>query len=128
MAAFYRQLPVRDRYLRFFSAGVLPATEDLLRSRGPTDVSLGAFRGETLIGVAQCFGTRSEPSTAEVALAVAHGEQAQGVGTLLLEHLASRARRSGVRRFVADVLPENERVRQVLTDVGLAGVAVRRRR
>ncbi len=119
VAAFYRQLPVRDRYLRFFSAGVLPATVDLLRSRGPTDVSLGAFRGETLIGVAQCFGTRSEPSTAEVALAVAHGEQEQGVGTLLLEHLASRARRSGVRRFVADVLPENERVRQVLTDVGL---------
>jgi hypothetical protein len=75
VAEFYRQLPVRDRYLRFFSAGVLPATEDILRSRGPTDVSLGAFRGETLIGVAQCFGTRSEPSTAGVALAVAHGEQ-----------------------------------------------------
>ena len=72
-----------------------------------------------LIGVAQCYGTRTDPLTAEVALAVAHGEQTLGVGTLLLEHLASRARRSGVRRFVADVLPENERVRQVLTDVGL---------
>ena len=82
-------------------------------------MSLGAFRGETLIGVAQCYGTGTDPSTAEVALAVAHTEQTHGVGTLLLEHLASRARRSGVRRFVADVLPENERVRQVLTDVGL---------
>ena len=69
--------------------------------------------------MAQCYGTRTDPLTAEVALAVAHGEQTLGVGTLLLEHLASRARRSGVRRFVADVLPENDRVRQVLTDVGL---------
>ena len=119
VAAFYRELPVRDRYLRFFSAGALPPAEDLIASRGPTDLSLGAFRGEELIGVAQCYGTRTDPLTAEVALAVAHGEQTLGVGTLLLEHLASRARRSGVRRFVADVLPENDRVRQVLTDVGL---------
>ncbi len=61
---------------------------------------------------ASCTG--DDPSTAEVALAVAHTEQAHGVGTLLLEHLASRARRAGVRRFVADVLAENGRVRQVL--------------
>ena len=119
VAAFYRQLPVYDRYLRFFSASALPAAEKMVESRGPTDVSLGAFRGETLIGVAQCLGTDTEPSTAEVALAVAHTEQAHGVGTLLLEHLASRARRIGVHRFVAEVLPENERVRAVLTDVGL---------
>ena len=26
VAAFYRELPVRDRYLRFFSAGALPAS------------------------------------------------------------------------------------------------------
>jgi acyl-CoA synthetase (NDP forming) len=119
MAGFYRQLPVYDRFLRFFSAGVLPAAEDLLKSRGPADVSLGAFRGETLIGVGQCLTTGDDPSTAEVALAVAHGHKAHGVGTLLLEHLASRGRRRGVRRFVADVLGENERVRQVLADIGL---------
>ena len=82
-------------------------------------MSLGAFRGETLIGVAQCLATATTRPTAEVALAVAHAEQANGVGTLLLDHLASRARRSGVRRFVAEVLAENDRVRQVLADVGL---------
>ena len=119
VAAFYRDLPVYDRFLRFFSAGALPAAEDLLASRGPADVSLGAFRGDTLIGVAQSLTTGDDPSTAEVALAVAHAAQAHGVGTLLLEHLASRARRRGVRRFVADVLGENQRVRQVLADIGL---------
>jgi GNAT superfamily N-acetyltransferase len=119
VTAFYGQLPVYDRFLRFFSAGALPAAEDVLRSRGPADVSLGAFRGETLIGVAESLGTTADPTTAEVALAVAHAEQAHGVGTLLLEHVASRARRRGVRRFVADVLAENARVRQVLADIGL---------
>ena len=47
VAAFYRELPVRDRYLRFFSAGALPPAEDLIASRGPTDASLGAFRGDS---------------------------------------------------------------------------------
>ena len=118
VAAFYRQLPVHDRFLRFFSAGVLPAEEDLIGSHGPVDVSLGAFRRESLIGVAQCVAT-TDAATAEVALAVAQDEQAHGVGTLLLEHVASRARQAGVRRFIADVLAENGRVRQVLADVGL---------
>ena len=118
VSAFYRELPVYDRFLRFFSAGAVPAPEDLIASRRPADISLGAFRGETLIGVAQCACT-GDPSTAEVALAVAYPEQTHGVGTLLLEHLASRARRAGVRRFAADVLTENGRVRQLLADVGL---------
>ena len=37
----------------------------------------------------------------------------------MLEHLASRARGRGVRRFVADVLAENARMWQVITDSGL---------
>jgi acyl-CoA synthetase (NDP forming)/GNAT superfamily N-acetyltransferase len=124
VAALYRQLPVFDRFLRFFSAGSLPAADDLMAPHGPADVSLGAFRGDELIGVAQCVGTADDPSTAEVALAVAHPDQVRGVGTLLLEHVASRARHRGVRRFVADVLGANDRMRRVLADVGLP---VRRR-
>ncbi|MDX8034960.1 GNAT family N-acetyltransferase [Lentzea sp. BCCO 10_0856] len=42
------------------------------------------------------------PACAEIALVVSHAEQAHGVGTLLLEHLASSARGRGVRRFTAD--------------------------
>ena len=119
VAAFYRDLPAYDRFLRFFSAGVVPREAHVLGSPGPADVALGAFRGDALIGVAQSLALGNDPSTAEVALAVAHAEQAHGVGTLLLEHLASLARRRGVRRFVADVLQENARVRQVLADIGL---------
>jgi GNAT superfamily N-acetyltransferase len=91
---------------------VVPREAHVLGSLGPADVALGAFRGDTLLGVAQSLALGDDPLAAEVALAVAHAEQAHGVGTLLLEHLASLARRRGVRRFVADVLQENARVRR----------------
>jgi GNAT superfamily N-acetyltransferase len=92
VAAFYRDLPAYDRFLRFFSAGVVPREAHVLGSLGPADVALGAFRGDTLLGVAQSLALGDDPLAAEVALAVAHAEQAHGVGTLLLEHLASLAR------------------------------------
>ncbi|WP_250549850.1 GNAT family N-acetyltransferase [Pseudonocardia sp. H11422] len=118
IGALYRGLPAYDRYLRFFSAGVVPSDEALVPKGPPGTVSVGAFRGEELIGAAQCVAV-GDGSAAEIALTVARPQQAHGVGTLLLEHLASRARRCGVRRFVADVLAENALVRRVLTDIGL---------
>ena len=39
---------------------------------------------------------------------------------MLLEHLVSLARARGVNVFVAEVLPDNRAVLQVLGDVGLA--------
>jgi acyl-CoA synthetase (NDP forming)/GNAT superfamily N-acetyltransferase len=119
LAELYDQLPTYDRFLRFFSAGARPAVRSLLQHRHPGDVSIGAFRGADLIGVAHAMLTEADPAAAEIAMAVAHAEQAHGVGTLLLEHLASRARGRGVRRFVADVLAENARMWQVITDSGL---------
>jgi len=124
VAGFYSELPVEDRFFRFFSAGVVPDVPALLARQHPGDVSIGAFRGERLVGVAHAVVTDADPSAAEIALAVAHPAQTRGVGTLLLEHLASRARDRGVRRFVADVLAENSRMWQVITDSGLP---VRRR-
>src|SRR5918994_6700416 len=66
----YRALPSYDRYLRFFSAGVLP-WEDGLVPRAPGDLSVGAFMGDELIGVAQCVAV-DEPAPGEGALAGAH--------------------------------------------------------
>jgi acyl-CoA synthetase (NDP forming)/GNAT superfamily N-acetyltransferase len=120
----YGRLPTDDRFLRFFSAGVTPDVDALLARRHPADVCIGAFRGDDLVGVAHAIVSDADPATAEIAVAVAHREQARGVGTLLLEHLASRARGRGVRRFVADVLAENARMWRVITD---SGFPIRRR-
>ncbi len=119
VAQLYQRLPADDRFFRFFSAGVAADVPALLARRHPGDVSIGAFRGEEIVGVAHAVVTDADPAAAEIAMAVAHPDQAHGVGTLMLEHLASRARGRGVRRFVADVLTENGRMWQVITDSGL---------
>lgn len=55
---------------------------------------------------------------AEVAFNVSDSAQGKGLGSVLLEHLAAAGRELGVRRFVADVLPQNARMLRVFTDAG----------
>lgn len=55
-------------------------------------------------------GTRyivSEPGRAEVAFAVDDAHQGQGIGALLMKHLAVIARRAGLKELFAEVLPTN---------------------
>ena len=55
---------------------------------------------------------------AEVAFLVQDEHQGRGMGQVLLEHLAQAARERGVKRFVAEVLPDNRRMIQVFRDQG----------
>ncbi|MFJ8966423.1 GNAT family N-acetyltransferase [Lentzea sp. NPDC102401] len=114
-------LPVEDRYLRFFSSSpsqLQDFVERMISPDAPRHVVLGAFREDRLLGAASYVVVR-ETDFAEVALVVSHAEQAHGVGTLLLEHLASLARGRGVRRFTAEVLTINGRMLRVFTRMGL---------
>jgi acyl-CoA synthetase (NDP forming)/GNAT superfamily N-acetyltransferase len=117
----HEDLDEHDRYFRFF--GPLPQRVDdlVFAMTAPVSVhggSMGAFLDNTLLGVAH-YETLAESTRAEVALAVSGARQVHGVGTLLLEHLVSLARRHGVRQFVADVLTENARMLRVFHDSGL---------
>jgi acyl-CoA synthetase (NDP forming)/GNAT superfamily N-acetyltransferase len=114
-------LPERDRYFRFFTtspAGFEPVLDRIVQPDDVHRLTLGGFLGEELVGVAH-FEVLADPSEAEVALAVDHRHQARGLGTLLLEHLASAARQRGVRQFVAEVLKENASMIQVFRDAGM---------
>ena len=55
---------------------------------------------------------------AEVAFLVQDSHQGRGIGQLLLEHLAQAGRERGVKRFVAEVLPDNRRMIQIFRDQG----------
>ncbi|MGA2529266.1 MAG: bifunctional GNAT family N-acetyltransferase/acetate--CoA ligase family protein [Acidimicrobiales bacterium] len=55
---------------------------------------------------------------AEVAFVVRDDQQGRGLGTVLLEHLASAAVQRGIGRFVADTLPDNYRMINVFRSVG----------
>ncbi len=71
-------------------------------------------------------GSASEPALspqgggdeAEVAFVVRDDHQGRGLGTVLLEHLASAAGQRRIGRFVADTLPENYRMLNVFRSAG----------
>ncbi|WP_136520179.1 GNAT family N-acetyltransferase [Cellulomonas telluris] len=76
----------------------------------------GADAFERIIGVARY--DRVEGESAEVAFNIADAHQGKGLASVLLEHLAAAARERGVRRFVAEVLPQNGRMLHVFRDAG----------
>ena len=53
-----------------------------------------------------------------MAFLVEDAQQGRGIGQLLLEHLAQAGRERGIERFVAEVLPDNERMIQTFRDAG----------
>jgi acyl-CoA synthetase (NDP forming)/GNAT superfamily N-acetyltransferase len=117
----HRRLSERDTYFRFFgfARDFLPTiARRITRESDQKHVALGAYQGDVMVGVAH-YETLAEPHVAEIAFVVDGAVQARGLGTLLLEHLASVARHRGVRRFVAEVLAENQRMLHLIADAGL---------
>jgi RimJ/RimL family protein N-acetyltransferase len=68
--------------------------------------------------VGGCRYIVTEPGTAEVAFVVIDAYQGRGIGTMLTRHLADVARAAGLTELVADVLPENTAMRNVLRKCG----------
>ena len=79
--------------------------------------TLGARPEERVVTLAS-FSRLRDPSTAEVAFAVADEEQGRGIGTRLLEQLATRAADIGIRTFVAEVMAANRAMLRVFSDAG----------
>jgi GNAT superfamily N-acetyltransferase len=59
------------------------------------------------------------PGAAEVAFAIVDEYQGQGLGTALLRHLISIARKAGLKELVAHVLPDNRPMLSVFSKSGL---------
>jgi GNAT superfamily N-acetyltransferase len=60
----------------------------------------------------------TDPGTAEMAFTVIDDYQGQGLGTLLMRHLAVVAREAGLKELIAEVLPENTAMRKVFDKFG----------
>jgi RimJ/RimL family protein N-acetyltransferase len=72
-----------------------------------------------LIAVARFVRDHQDPESAEVAIVVTDEWQRRGVGSLLTELLAARARGRGIRRFTATMAADNvpaHRLMRKLTD------------
>jgi acetyl coenzyme A synthetase (ADP forming)-like protein len=120
LLAFLRALPEEDRRLRFSTLG-----NDLDRAaRDETHVdyvhSLGlvATVGPEKDIVGHGLYAPYGDACADVAFAIAREYQGLGLATLLLGHLAQAAAANGIETFKATVLPENQRMLDVLRDSG----------
>jgi acetyl coenzyme A synthetase (ADP forming)-like protein len=120
LVAFHEGLSQDTVYFRFFSAKPrlsAAEVEHFTHVDHDTRVALVAVLGGRIVGVARYERTPRERE-AEVAFVVADEHQGRGIGTVLLEHLASAARERGITRFVAETLPGNRRMLEVFRAAG----------
>jgi ribosomal protein S18 acetylase RimI-like enzyme len=59
-----------------------------------------------------------QPGQAEIAFVVVDAYQGQGVGTILMRHLAVLARDAGLKELIAEVLPENSAMLKLFRKFG----------
>ncbi len=118
----HAEMSPESLYLRFFSLSQGIGAEvanRICRPPGSGHGAVAAWVAGELVGVAS-YETVGDEGVAEVGLVVADRMHGRGVGTLLLEHLASLARTRGVRAFYADTLAQNHAVQRLFADAGLA--------
>ncbi len=115
LADGFARLSTKSRQMRF-----LTPKKDLSPSelRYLTDIdhhdheALGALslpEGQG-VGIARYFRSAEDPQAADVAVTIVDDWQGRGLGTELLAQLSDRARREGIRRFIALVAADNAAV------------------
>ncbi len=117
----YDEMSEENLRFRFFGLSRRAGDEAaswVLAPHRPGHRGIVAVHGERIVGVAE-YEVTSSPSTAEISVAVADDFHHRGVGTLLVEHLGSAARREGITSFAADTLTSNQLMQRLITDLGL---------
>ena len=106
-------------YLRFFAPLKELSDRDVHRFTHvdyKDRVALVATIGDDIIGIGRYDVV--EKDSAEVAFNISDHYQGRGIGSILLEHLAAIAHEGDIRRFVAEVLPQNRKMLNVFREAG----------
>ena len=124
LSRFLERLSPDSRSLRFFSLGVNLAAAadwaaDVDYERRFGLVALGGPR-QAVVGHATFNRDDPDDDRAEVAFEVADAYQGNGLGTIMLAHLAEAAQERDVSVFEAEVLPHNHRMVEVFRESGFA--------
>jgi acyl-CoA synthetase (NDP forming)/GNAT superfamily N-acetyltransferase len=118
---FHSRMSERTRYLRYFSPYPRIPERDLERFVNVDHHDREAFvvvSGPQISAVGRYERLGHDSPEAEVAFVVEDAHQGRGIGSVLLEHLAQAARENGIKRFVAEVLPQNGGMLRVFSDFG----------
>jgi GNAT superfamily N-acetyltransferase len=114
LLAFLSSLSPESRRLRFFSLArnLEEAARSAASADGVDQIGLLAVDSKgRIVGHGACsriFGLRGE-----VAVEIDETHRHLGLGSLLLRRLAHEAERQGIRRLIAEVLPENHEMLSV---------------
>lgn len=118
----FERLSEESRYRRFFTPmkELSPAALAYLTEVDHHDheAVVALTREGDLVGVARYVRSESDPSQAEAAVTVIDDWQGRGLGRMLLQRLARRARAAGVRQFTALVKVENPAALELLRGLG----------
>lgn len=118
--AFHMRQSQDSIYMRFFAFKARLSSKELKRFTEVDFKDRVAFVitiGGEIIGIGR-YDRLDDPAEAEVAFNIADAHQGRGIGSILLEHLAAAAQENGIRRFSAEVLPENRKMLMVFSDAG----------
>jgi GNAT superfamily N-acetyltransferase len=117
LLTFMRSLSPESRQLRFFTAAsdVERAARWAATADGVQHIGFVALDTEERI-LAHAVCVRLYGSRAEVAVEVDEDHRNLGLATLLLRRVAREAEHQGVRRLIAEVLPENHDMLSVFHD------------
>lgn len=110
-----------SRWSRFFTGGVDLDRVARMEARCDDPRRIGVLAlgpDDEVLGHGMCVPLDDETSC-EIAFEVADGHHRQGIGTAMLFDLVARAREAGVRQLVAEVLPGNRDMIDLLRDSGL---------
>ncbi|MFF3865164.1 GNAT family N-acetyltransferase [Micromonospora sp. NPDC001898] len=121
IVAMHSRFSERTRYLRYFSPYPRIPERDLRRFVVVDHRDREAFvvlAADRIVAVGRYERLGPQAPEAEVAFVVEDAYQGRGIGSVLLEHLADAARRAGIVRFVAEVLPANGAMLRVFADFG----------
>ncbi|MET7475888.1 GNAT family N-acetyltransferase [Streptomyces sp. NPDC005648] len=101
---------------------VVRVRDDVIRRGAHVDyldeLALVALAGEEIAGLVRYVRDPEEPEHAEVTFTIRDDHQSEGLGRLLLEHIAAAARTRGIRVLEADVLADNTRMINVFLGSG----------
>src|SRR4051794_21384198 len=109
LVAMHGRLSPESIYFRFFSPKPRLTDKEVERFTNVDfrdRVALVAMLGEDMVAVAR-FDRWQHEDEAEVAFTVDDAHHGRGIATVMLEHLAAIGRDVGLKRFTAEVLPDN---------------------
>lgn len=125
LRSFLAGLCTQARYLRFFTGAVdVTSAASLAAFTGPDRYGLLAH-DEAGVLVGHALYIQLDDTRAEVAVEVADHLHDRGLGTILIERLASVAEEHGITHLIAEVLPQNNQMLDVFRDGFDARVVLR---